>query len=111
MTLVLAKERTHDSIREAFFARRTIGFAAGLLFGRREWLEKLFASCVTISAKPGILELTNKSDIPCFVQAGGAVRELPPLGRLSMYRSNSMKKLTVSNWLIGMNQSLEVDLM
>jgi histidinol phosphatase-like PHP family hydrolase len=38
MTLVFAKERTHDSIKEAFFARRTIGFAAGMILGPEEWL-------------------------------------------------------------------------
>ena len=110
MTLILATDRSYDAVREAFFARRTIGFAAGMVLGQREWLEKLFAACVTVETKPGLLELTNKSDIPCFVQAGGTIRELPVQGRLSMYRSGGVKKLTVSNWLAGMNQPLEIDL-
>jgi len=110
MTLILAKERTYDSIREAFFAGRLIGFAAGMVLGRREWLEKLFTVCVTVDTKPGALELTNKSDIPCIVQAGGAARELPPQGRFNLYRSNSVKKLTVCNWMAGTNQPLEIEL-
>ena len=110
MTLIFAKERTHDSVKEAFFARRTVGFAAGMVLGPREWLEKLFAACITMTPKPGLLELVNNSDIPCFVQAGGAVHELPALGRLSIYRSDSLKKLTVSNWLVGVNQPLEIAL-
>jgi len=60
--------------------------------------------------KPGLLELVNKSDIPCLVQAGGTVRELPAMERLSMYRSESLQKLTISNWLVGMNQPLEIAL-
>jgi hypothetical protein len=108
MTLILAKDRSHDSVREAFFARRTIGWAAGMVLGCQEWLEKLFAACVTMTTKPGLLELVNQSDIPCLVQAGGTVRELSAQGRLTIYRSDSLKKLTVSNWLVGMNQPLEV---
>jgi len=110
MTLIFAKDRNHDFIREAFFAKRLAGFAAGIVFGAQQWLEKLFVGCVTMTKKPGLLELVNKSDIPCFVQAGGAVRELPVQGRLSMYRSGNVKKLTVNNWLVGMNQPLEIDL-
>ena len=110
MTLLLAKERSHDSIKEAFFARRTVAFAAGMIIGSREWVEKLFMSCVTMTVKPGILELKNNSDIPCVVQAGGASRELSALGTVSIYRSDSLKKLTVGNWLVGMNQPLEIAL-
>ena len=110
ITLVLAKERTYDSVREAFFARRTIGWAAGMVLGSRKWLEQLFVACVTMTKKPGLLELTNKSDIPCFVKAGGAIRELSAQGQLSMYRSDGVEKLTVSNWLVGTNQPLEIDI-
>lgn len=110
MTLILAKERSYDSVREAFFAKRIIAFAAGIVLGSREWLEKLFAACVAITVKPGILELTNKSDIPCFVQAGGNMRELPAQGKTSIYRNESLNKLTVGNWLVGMNQPLEIAL-
>ena len=110
MTLIFAKDRSYDSIREAFFAKRTVACAAGMIIGRREWVEKLFAACVTLTAKPGILELKNHSDIPCVVQAGGVSRELPALGTVSIYRSDSLKKLTVCNWLVGMNQPLEIAL-
>ena len=110
MTLIFAKERTHDSVKEAFFAKRTVAFAAGMIIGSREWVEKLFAACVTLTKKPGILELKNNSDIPCVVQAGGASRELPALGTVGIYRSDNLKKLTVCNWLVGMNQPLEIAL-
>ena len=110
VTLVFAKERSHASVREALFANRTAAFVAGMVIGRREWLEKLFASCVTLVQKPGILELANKSDIPCLAQAGGIIRELPAQGSVDIYRSDSLKKLTIGNWLIGMNQPLEIAL-
>ena len=110
MTLVFAKERSHDSVREAVFANRTVAFAVGMVIGRGEWLEKLFKACVTITENPGILELTNKSDIPCLVHAGGNIRELPAMGQAVIYRSESLKKLTVGNWLSGINQPLEIAL-
>ena len=108
MTLILAKDRSIEAVREAFFAKRTIGWAANMVFGYREWLEKLFAACVTVTVRPGLLNLTNKSDIPCLVHAGGNIRELPAQGSVGIYRSESLKKLTVCNWLVGMNQPLEV---
>ncbi|MDR1959164.1 MAG: twin-arginine translocation signal domain-containing protein [Planctomycetaceae bacterium] len=108
MTLILAKERTYDAVREAFFANRTVVLAAGMIIGRPEWVEKLFKACVEVTGKPGLLELKNKSDIPCFVQAGGTVRELAAQARLSLYRSHTIKKLTVCNWLTGMNKPLEI---
>jgi len=108
MTLIFAKERTHDSDKEAFFAKRTVAFAAGMIIGQQEWVEKLFAASVTLTQKPGILELVNKSDIPCVVQTGGMSRDLPAQGRTSIYRSDSLKKLTVGNWLVGMNRPLKV---
>ena len=111
MTLILAKERSHDSIKEAFFARRTIALAGGMVLGSQEWLKKLFEACVSInSTRPGLLELQNKSDIPCYVKAGGSVRSLPAQGQLSLYRSSNMKTLTVSNWLVRMDKALEIDL-
>ena len=110
MTLILAKERTHDSIKEAFFANRTVAFTAGMIIGYREWVEQLFRACVEMTESPGLLKLANKSDIPCIVQAGGVSRELPALGSIGIYRSDSLKKLTVSNWLVGMNQPLEIPL-
>ena len=110
MTLVLAEDRSVESVREAFFAKRTIGWAANMVFGYRDCLEKLFAACVTLTKKPGLLELTNKSDIPCLVQAGGHICELPAMGKTSIYRSESLKTLTVCNWLIGMNRPMEIAL-
>ena len=110
MTLILAKDRSYESVREAFFAKRTVGWAANMILGRQPWVEKLFLACVTMTAKSGILELVNKSDIPCLVQAGDASHELPALGSISVPRTDNLKKLTISNWLVGMNQPLEITL-
>ncbi len=48
MTLVFARERTADAIREALFARRTVAFAQGRLIGDAEFLAPLFRESIEI---------------------------------------------------------------
>lgn len=48
MTLVLAKERTAESIREALDAGRTVAWASKILAGREEHVRSLFDACVQL---------------------------------------------------------------
>ena len=105
VTLVLAKERTHDSLREAFFARRTIAWAANLIVGKQPWVEKLFRACVEVKKTGTGLSLQNLSDIPCVIEASGKSSKLSAKGSLEIAAS---PKLTVSNWFVGMGKPLEV---
>ena len=107
MTLVLAKERTLESIQEAFFAKRTVGWAANMILGRNPWVEKLFRSCVGIEKSVTGVTLRNRSDIPCVVEASDKTSELPAKGTVEI-RDVSAKKLTVSKWFVGMNKPLEI---
>ncbi|MDR2755909.1 MAG: hypothetical protein LBC20_09400, partial [Planctomycetaceae bacterium] len=109
ITLVLAKERTVESIKEAFFAKRTIAWAADLLWGRDPWLPALFKASVNIKAiTPGTLELTNNSSLPIAVTIGGTVFNLPKNAKRQVYRAEGVQTLTVTNWMIGMNKPLEI---
>jgi hypothetical protein len=110
MTLILAEDRTEDAVREAFFARRTIGWAAGMILGRSQWVEQLFKSCVGITKNNGSLQLTNRSDIPCQIQTDPVVHELKPQSELVLTVDPSLKKLTVANWLIGTAKPLEISI-
>lgn len=111
ITLVLAKERTHDSIKEAFFAKRTIGWAAGNLWGREPYLPALFKASVDVkSVMPGTLELTNKSSLPVTVSVGGVICSLEQNAKRRVYRAAGVNKLTISNWMVGMNKPLEIPL-
>jgi predicted metal-dependent phosphoesterase TrpH len=105
MTLIFAKERAHDSVREAFFAKRTVGWAADMIFGRPEWVEKLFRACVEVNKTASGLMLRNISDIPCVFDANGRTFELSAKGALEL---PSLPKLTVSNWFIAMKKPLEI---
>ncbi|MDR2439579.1 MAG: PHP domain-containing protein [Planctomycetaceae bacterium] len=110
ITLILAEDRTEGSIREAFFARRTIGWAAGMILGRPTWVEQLFNACVGITKNNGSLQLKNRSDIPCQIQIGNNIHELKPQSELVLTADSVSKKLTVTNWLIGTAKPLEISI-
>ncbi len=111
ITLVLAKERTIESVREAMFARRTIAWAANILWGRKQWMAELFKASVEIKTiTPGRMELTNKSSLPMIVSMGGVIFELPQNRKQQVYRAENVNKVTVNNWMIGMNKPLEVEI-
>ena len=48
MTLVMAKERTPESIREALETGRTVAWASKYLAGREEYVRDLFDACVEL---------------------------------------------------------------
>jgi len=108
MTLVLAQERSHDSIREAFFAKRVVGWAANMILGQAPCVSALFQSCVKIDKGTSGAALQNVSDIPCIIEAEGKVVELPAQGSVNIALGASAEKLTVRNWFVGMNKPLEV---
>ena len=68
MTLVFARERSAEGIREALESRRTIAFAQNYLYGQRQLLEPLFknsleAKVLSSNDKQTILQLTNLSGL------------------------------------------------
>ena len=105
MTLIFSKDRTEAAIREAFFAKRTIGWAANMIFGRPEWVEKLFRSCIKITKSGSGLTLQNTSDIPCLIETGGKSANLAAQGTLNVA---AVQKLTVGNWFVGLNKPLGI---
>ncbi len=69
VTLVFAKERSLDGLREALDARRTAVFADGMVYGSAEVLEPLFkalfeVSDVKYSEKKVTFRVVNRSSIP-----------------------------------------------
>lgn len=69
MTLVFAKERTRESLKEAMFESRTLAYFNNTLAGREDLLTKVFEASISIS-KPyyendnySWVEITNNSDV------------------------------------------------
>ncbi len=71
LTLVFAKEKTAESMKEAFFDRRTVVFNGSTLYGKEKFLSAMFYASVTLKypkitvagKNPGKLVFVNNSDI------------------------------------------------
>jgi len=123
MTLVFAKDRSHDSLKEAMFAGRTMAYFNDILAGKEELTKPFFYKCITVSkpyyenAKNIYFEVTNHSDIPFYLING--VANAPSsitLKANSVTRIVLSKKVTssltyeVRNVLVGEDEVLKVDL-
>jgi hypothetical protein len=108
MSLILAKDRSYESVKEAFFAGRIVGWAANMVFGKKPWVEQLFKASVAIEKTASGLSLRSLSDIPCFIEADGRAFPLTELGATAPIPR--LPKLTVTNWFVGTKQTLEIAL-
>jgi hypothetical protein len=79
MTLVFAKKRTAEAIKEALFARRTAVWWKGGLIGDREYLSPIFRQSLAIAGPPvtitgnggAYLQIRNDSDIRYEIETTG----------------------------------------
>lgn len=123
MTLVFAKERTHDALKEAMFAGRTMVYFKDILAGKEEYAKPFFYQCISVSRpfyesnSSTYFEITNSSDIPFYLINGvpGAPASLT-LAANSVTRIVLSKKVTVplvydvKNVFTGENKVLKVEL-
>jgi hypothetical protein len=80
MTLVFAKKRTADSIKEALFARRTAVWWKGGLIGDREFLSPIFQQSIAVVTPQltvtgngsAFLQICNTSDVAFEIETTGA---------------------------------------
>ena len=112
MTLILAKDKSLDSIREALEAGRTIAYGFGHLCGPEELLLDLFKASVTLSPVDGKkVALTNMTSIPYIIKKenGNPVR-IPPFTtyNTSIPENAETLSLTVLNMWIGAETHLKV---
>lgn len=126
MTLVFAKERTADGIKEALRAGRTAVWAGDVLVGSAELLAPLFAAAVKMdpphlrTTKNAFVKITNNSDVPFMLtrKAGsGPVKLELPAGKTVLLKLTLAAKqplpaldYTVDNLLTAPNTQLPVTL-
>jgi len=75
MTLVFAKERSPESIREALLAGRTLVYFKNLLIGEKEFLEPIFQQSLIFKNGPvslegkksALLQICNQSEVPFYL--------------------------------------------
>lgn len=123
MTLVFAKARTSEALKEAMFAGRTLAYFRDMLAGREEYAKPFFYQCISVGKpyyendKTIFFEVTNKSDVPFYLVNGvkDAPQEITLIAN-GTTRVAVSKKVTapltydVKNVITGENEVLKIEL-
>ncbi|MBK3520010.1 Sb-PDE family phosphodiesterase [Carboxylicivirga marina] len=123
MTLVFAKERTKQSVKEALFAGNTIAWFGNTLAGKEELMQALLKNALILQPafrqveKKGVewyyAELSNVSDIPFVLQANDRQDQKmilePQSSVIVSYRADE-KDLTyrVNNAFVGSTKNMTI---
>ena len=124
MTLVLAKERSEDGLKEALFARRTLIYFYDKLMGKEDYLRKFFESSLKIYpahySENGrdYITLENASAVPLYLSMKEEVTGYPlkiviPGNKktvISVPSERHSASYMVNNFIISPMQLLEVKL-
>lgn len=105
MTLILARDKSMESIREALESNRTIALGYGELCGEEGLLAELFKASITfdelnVTEKNKVLQLTNKTSIPYLIQLEGKnpVHIDPHSAvRMTIDKNTKMLKMSIIN--------------
>lgn len=119
MTLVFAKNRSIESIREAMFNNRTVAYFDNKLAGKEEFLKALFLAAVTIksigvseSNNHELFEISNISTIPFEIKTQkGYWFTIPADASIIMpLVHGELAGISIMNLYTGSQSELEVDL-
>lgn len=98
MTLVLAKELTEKSVKDAILKNRTIVYAVGTLIGEEMWLKEFFNAAVTCrllnenkTKGTRTYTLTNMSSITYHLRKGKSQLVLEPFRTITISTSKDKK--------------------
>lgn len=108
MTLVFAKERSVEGIKEALFAGRILACFSNHLVGKEEYIKELILKSLfvkVINQEEGTIEIFNKSDITYNMKFGKYMYSVPVLAN-QILRINmpSGTNVTFTNCLIGQDK-------
>ncbi len=119
MTLVLASDRSLESIKEALFANRTLAYFDNKLAGKEEYLIAFFKASVIIKPtgvtnrkRHELFEISNISTVPFdLVTMKGDKLTIPAEASLILpLNRNEYKDLTVRNLFTGSKSNLKLNL-
>jgi 3',5'-nucleoside bisphosphate phosphatase len=123
MTLLFAKERSHDSAKEAMFNGETLVWSNDMIAGKEALASEFFAKSITVSKpffrndKNSFIEIQNHTDIPWFLingpQGAPATITIPANSVTRVVIANTFTgKLTydVRNILTGENRVLKTEI-
>ena len=124
MTLVFAKERSVEAIKEALTKRRTAVWLKDQLIGRQQYLAAIFAAALRVS-KPHVrrgntvsFEVENISPMDLILaRAQGARAETLPAGATVILKATAADReqplkvqYVVKNLLVGLDKPLKTEL-
>ena len=136
VTLVFAKERSEEGIREALDNQRTVAFAEGMIYGREDNVRALYDACVKIidvkhTWRSTDITIENRSSIPLrFSKAPGsemwsytrdweiAPNSVQTISVRALQKDHKYQEITakevdinlyVNTYLVGPNQPLKVN--
>lgn len=116
MTLILAKDNTEESVREALLSGRTLAYGYGDIAGSEQLLKDFFRAAVSVdvvyvtSKKDYCVRITNKSAIPFIIRLPGRVTDIV-LQKYSSARYSTKKAvlpIQVKNLWFGEDKHPEV---
>jgi hypothetical protein len=121
VTLVFARERTAESIKEALEAAKTAVWFNKMVIGRKEYVEPLFYNSLEISDTfftdergRNYHNLKNTSDFTInMIDIDSRERiELPPQSSVVIWfaKGENSREIEVENFIIGVGKPLEVTL-
>jgi hypothetical protein len=125
LTLVFAKEKSKEAIREAMFNRRTVAWTEDNIAGNSEILEPLIRACVKIDKihytdRRGnrYLKITNVSDLPIKLvntEGDSCPKEIMLKGRTTVNTSvkgeGTVKgNYRVVNWFLEPEKTLSIEI-
>jgi predicted metal-dependent phosphoesterase TrpH len=93
MTLVLAKERSKESIKEALLARRTVVYWRNRLIGEEKYLRPIFDGSIEIINPKVVIkgegsayvQIRNKSEVDFELEAVGELEEVSGPASMTLY--------------------------
>lgn len=119
MTLVFAKDRSLESLKEALFANRTLAWFDNKLAGKEEFLRAFFEASVTIKPiaainrkSKALYEISNVSAIPYDIETSKGDKLFIPAESSLILPLDSVncKGSKVRNLFTGSRSNLKVDL-
>jgi len=98
MTLVFAKEKTEEALKEALFARRTVVYQENTLIGEEKYLKPIFNESVeiynpdaTIRGKSRVyIQIRNNSDISFELAVDGEVEDISVPENITLYEDKTV---------------------
>lgn len=118
MTIIFAKDKSLEAMREALEARRTLAWAFDTVCGDEQLLKDLFTASVKVEvirkSDSGVeFSLTNLTSVPYFIrQSGENIKKLAPFTSFKMKIAKGEKslKLEVINLYCGADKHPVIEL-